>query len=248
MAKKNVLVTGSRGFIGKNLVKRMKENSNVIIYEFTRESTLEELESYINKIDFIFHLAGEVRPKSDDVAFKESNTTLTKNLIDLLEENKHYIPIIMASTIHAKFQKNEYGVTKREAEVFVENYAKNHDVCAVNYRLPHVFGEGCKPNYNSVVSTWIYNIIKDLEVVVFDRDIKMEYVYVQDIVDVFIDYLNTSDKCLSIYDSPSITYHTTLGEVIDLLHDFKNKIPSNYNESSFESKLYKVYSDYAKKV
>ena len=248
MAKKNILVTGSKGFIGKNLIAKLKKNGNTTIYEYTRKSTLEELESYIDKIDFIFHLAGEVRLKSDDRAFKESNTTLTKNIIDLLERKRHFVPIVMASSIHAKLQKNQYGITKREAELFIETYAKEYQVFAINYRLPHVFGEGCKPNYNSVISTWIYNIIHDKDVVVFDRDIKMEYAYVQDVVDEFIKYLNDTKNCSEIYAFPKITYHTTLGEVVDLLHTFKNGIAEEYKEDSFEKKLYKVYLDYEKRV
>ena len=246
MSKKNILVTGSKGFIGKNLIKKLKENKNIVIYEFTRDSTLKELESYIDKIDFIFHLAGEVRPKSDDVVFREANTTLTQNIIKILEAKKHYIHIIMSSSIHAKLQKNVYGITKREAEILIENYGKKYNVCAVNYRLPHVFGEGCKANYNSVISTWMYNIIRDEEIVIYDRTIPMEYVYVQDIVNSFTAYLKDENRCDKTYVSASVKYNTTLGHVADLLNELKTNPNNEYIPNSLEEKIKIVFNDYLK--
>lgn len=248
MGRKHILITGSNGFIGHNFLAQLKLISNLKIYTYTRDSNINELRTIIKDIDIIVHLAGEVRPKSDDLAFKESNTYLTDAIVDLLEGEKHYIPIVMASSIHAQLQKNQYGITKREAEKSIENYAKKYSVCCVNYRLPHVFGEGCKPNYNSVISTWIYNSINNQEIVVFDRDIAMEYVYVQDIIEIFISFIqNENILCKDIYQYPTLTYKTTLGDIVDYLVHIKNNSFVIDKDDGFKSKLLKVYKDYKSK-
>jgi UDP-2-acetamido-2,6-beta-L-arabino-hexul-4-ose reductase len=207
---------------------------------------LETLEKHVLQSDFIVHLAGEVRPNSSNDDFKSSNTLLTKNIVDFLKKHNKNIPILIASTIHAKLLKNEYGKTKREAEILIENYSKETRVKCFIYRLPHVFGEGCKPNYNSVISTWIYNSIHNLEINCFDRTINIHYVYVQDIVDDFVSIL---DKQVSqeIYIEPKKVYETTLGEVIDLIDEFKYNLQSQdyqSNSSEFKQKLHKTYLDY----
>lgn len=247
----NILVTGSRGFIGLNLLKQLKRIEDIKIIEFTRNSNFEQLENEMGNIDFIFHLAGEVRPKSDDDEFKKSNFELTKNLIDLIEKKNKKIPFLMASSVHAEAQKNAYGKTKRESEIYLEKYAKRNKVPVWIYRLPHVFGEGCKPNYNSVISTWIYNSIHDQEIVVFDREIPMTYVYVQDIVNEFMNCLNDNNKDSNIsrYIQPKITYSTTLGEVVDLIKEFKNADNHQYpvQANNFKNKLFITFLDYLEK-
>jgi UDP-2-acetamido-2,6-beta-L-arabino-hexul-4-ose reductase len=241
----NILVTGSKGFIGKNLLKKL-DSKCFNILEFNRNDSLETLEKHVLQSDFIVHLAGEVRPNSSNDDFKSSNTLLTKNIVDFLKKHNKNIPILIASTIHAKLLKNEYGKTKREAEILIENYSKETRVKCFIYRLPHVFGEGCKPNYNSVISTWIYNSIHNLEINCFDRTINIHYVYVQDIVDDFVSIL---DKQVSqeIYIEPKKVYETTLGEVIDLIDEFKYNLQSQdyqSNSSEFKQKLHKTYLDY----
>jgi len=243
----NILITGTKGFIGKNLLEKLDRN-NFSILEFNRNDSVEILEQNIIKSDFIVHLAGEVRPNSTDDDFKSSNTLLTKTIIDLLNKHNKTVPILMASTIHAKLLKNEYGKTKREAEILIENYANATNARCFIYRLPHVFGEGCKPNYNSVVTTWIYNSIKDLEINCFDRSIVMHYVYVQDIVD---DFLSIIDKQTSqmIYMEPKKVYQTTLGEVVDMIAEFKQNIQNqDYkpDESELKQKLFATYLYYYK--
>lgn len=244
----NVLVTGSNGFIGKNLINELKKNSGINILEFQRHNTVEELKELLAQSDLVFHLAGEVRPTSSSEDFERSNVTLTKSIIDILAQKKRYIPILYASSIHAKLSKNDYGKTKRESEILIEDYLKKHAVRCTIYRLPHVFGEGCKPNYNSVISTWIYNSIMDLDINVFDRDIQMNYVYVQDIVKEFshfIDNTMTND----LYMEPKTTYHTTLGDVVDYITEFKENIEKNDYQVSgdeFKEKLFKTYKYYWK--
>ncbi|MFW2602104.1 NAD-dependent epimerase/dehydratase family protein, partial [Aliarcobacter butzleri] len=245
----NILVTGSKGFIGKNLLKKL-DNNNYNILEYNRDDFFETLEKQIIQSDFIVHLAGEVRPNSSNDDFKSSNTLLTQNLIDILRKHNKNIPILMASTIHAKLLKNEYGKTKREAELLIENYSKETDVKCFIYRLPHVFGEGCKANYNSVISTWIYNSIQNLEINCFDRNIEMHYVYVQDIVDEFKSIVD-NQVSNEIYIEPKKVYETTLGEVVDFISEFKQNIKSKDYKSNgleFKEKLYETYLDYYRKI
>ncbi len=240
--KKNILITGANGFIGKNLVKALSIDNNYIILTFTRDNTEQELFELLNKTDYIVHLAGEVRPDSSDDDFQKSNIGLTRLIVDYLSCRKLSVPIILASTIHAQLLKNEYGKTKREAELLVEKYASEFEVNCNIFRLPHVFGEGCKPNYNSVITTWINNIIQGDEIVIYDRAIPMTYVYVQDVVKDFIDIIVESND--NLYLSPAKTYDTTLGEVADYLKSFESN--SQVLENEFQKKLYNTFCFYKK--
>ncbi|QOY54073.1 NAD-dependent epimerase/dehydratase family protein [Candidatus Sulfurimonas marisnigri] len=245
----NILVTGSKGFIGKNLLKKLKKLnkiSGIHILEYNRGDSSEVLEKLLIKSDFIFHLAGEVRPDSSDKNFKKSNVSLTKEMIEILKKNKIRVPILLASTIHAVLLKNEYGKTKRDSELLVEEYSIKYNINSFIYRLPHVFGEGCKINYNSVISTWIYNSITDKEIVVYDRNIKICYAYVQDIIEDFLYSLNNQKK-LKLYLEPKQMFETTLGEVVDFISEFKqNVLMNNYEveNNSFKQKLFQTYKDY----
>ncbi len=243
--KKNILIAGAKGFLGSNLLTKLTRFNNINIVEFNRNHTFQDLEKIIGSIEFIYHLAGKVYPKSNDEEFFKGNAGLTKDIIHVIEKKQLSIPFLMASSIHAELQKNAYGTSKREAEIYLEEYGKRNNVPVWIYRLPHVFGEGCKPNYNSVISTWLYNSIHNKEIVVFDRSIPMTYVYVQDLVDEFIDCLNTQhDSTTDCYCKPKITYDTTLGDVVDYLDEFKNlNTPASYDEG-FKAKLYATYLDY----
>jgi len=242
----NILITGSNGFIGKNLIQALEKNSKIKVLTFTRENNLDDLEQIINESDFICHLAGEVRPNSSDDDFNTSNVMLTESIVEILERLNKKVPILLTSTIHAKLLKNEYGKSKRASEIFIEEYSERNDVKCFIYRLPHVFGEGCKPNYNSVISTWIYNSINNLEINVFDRSIEMYYVYVQDSIDEVLKIIENRDA--ELYLEPKNVYQTTLGEVVDYIHDFKENINTNVSFTNvFKQKLYQTYQNYEKR-
>lgn len=249
MKKKNILITGSKGFIGKNLKKELLNLSYIDIYEFNRCDSFASIEDIIGKIDFIFHLAGEVRPTSSDEEFIASHNNLTTQLINIIEKNNKKIPILLTSSKHASNPNNMYGLSKKETEDIIKEYGDKNKVSVMIYRLSHVFGEGCKPNYNSVISTWIYNSINDLEFNVFDRKIPMKYLYVQDIVQDFIQRIE-NHPLKEIYYDIDDSYDTTLGEVIDYLNEFKLNINNeNYHPEKnniFKVKLYNVYLDYLK--
>jgi len=245
----NVLITGSNGFIGKNLKKRLSQNKEIKIFEFNRNDNLINIEKIIHEIAFIFHLAGEVRPTSSDEEFIASHNTLTKELIGIIEKQNLSIPILLTSSKHADNPNNMYGQSKLETENILISYGNINNVSVMIYRLFHIFGEGCKINYNSVISTWIYNSIHNLPLNIYDRAIAMRYIYVQDVVDEFIKRINNHDLN-QIYYKIDIFYDTTLGEVIDYLDEFKKNLvnPDYYiqEENEFKKKLYAVYLDYYK--
>jgi UDP-2-acetamido-2,6-beta-L-arabino-hexul-4-ose reductase len=246
----NILVTGSKGFIGKNLLNTIKNNKNINILEFDRNNTIEDLKELISKCDFIFHLAGEVRPNSSDEEFMKSNISLTKTILDILEKQNKIVPILLASSIHAKLLLNEYGRTKRASELLIEEYSKEKEINCFIYRLHHVFGEGCKENYNSGISTWIYNSIKDLDIIVFDRNIEMHYVYIKDVINEFVSKLEIKNS-KKIYFEVGLVFDTTLGEVVDFINEFKlNILNENYKigNNDFKQKLFQTYEDYYRKL
>ena len=245
---KNILVTGSNGFIGKNFLKKLIF-LNVNILEFNRNNNEEELREFIIKSDYIFHFAGEVRPNIDDISLEKSNTVLTEKIIQILNDNNKKVPILFTSSIHAKTLKNKYGITKRESEILIEKYSYENNVGSCIYRLPHIFGEECKPNYNSVITTWIYNKIRNLDISVFDRDIKMKYIYIQDITDEMLLKLNNIKVELE-YCEPKVYFDTTLGEVVDYINEFKNDFDEDkcdYENNEFKKKLFMTYQFYLNK-
>ncbi|WJG21763.1 NAD-dependent epimerase/dehydratase family protein [Vibrio furnissii] len=219
---KNVLVTGSKGFLGKTLISELKRNYQVNILEFDRSTSLNSLNDALEKADFIAHFAGEVRPNCSDEEFVTSNAGLTEILIAGLETLGKKTPILFTSTIHAINPKNAYGESKKAAELALANYATRNQALVWLYRLPHVFGPGCKPNYNSVISTWIYNSIHGLEINVYDRSIVMNYCYSIDLAEEFAGLVGTERAHGGVVNMrPKKTYPTTLGGVVDSIESIK---------------------------
>lgn len=215
-----VLVTGANGFIGKNLIETLNRIPGFKIFKFDKENSLDEIEGYINEIDFIFHLAGINRPK-DNSEFYQGNRDLTKSIIELIEKNNLKIPILITSSIQAE-KDNDYGKSKLEAEKILEEYSKKNFVAAYIYRLPNVFGKWSRPNYNSAVATWCYNIANDLEIAINNRDTELSLVYIDDVVKSFVHNL-TEPKTRHFqmyYEIPTV-YKIKLGELAEMLYKFK---------------------------
>lgn len=244
---KNILITGSNGFIGTHLKNELKQKKDLSIFELTRSSTLLSLEKEIQTIDFVYHLAGEVNPRSDTKAFTEGNIELTYHLIDFLQKHQCKPKILLSSSVHAKNPKNDYGITKQKSEELILTYSFDNTIPVYIYRLPHLFGQGCKPNYNSVISTWIYNRIRNLDITIFDRAIPMKYAYVQDVVKEFAECLTLKTKNYQNILEPQLIYETSLGEVVDFIDEFANNIENlNYRPSknAFKMKLFATFQDY----
>ena len=236
----NVLVTGSRGFLGRALKSRLQQNPEIRVLEFCRGDSDSLLFEYIKVADFIFHCAGEVRPESLDSDFQSSNRELTEKMVGFLLECDKKTPVLLTSTIHAIDPRSAYGETKLASEKALAYYANSQSVPEWIYRLPHVFGPGCKPNYNSVITTWIYNSVHELDINVFNRDIEMNYSFSLDLVDSFLLHLQDTSSSGCIYITPDKMYTTTLGVVVDLLDIFRlneNAFLSKIKKDSFEGKL-----------
>lgn len=239
-----VLVTGAKGFIAKNLIWQLK-NNNIEVYEFTRENKVEVLDEFISDCDFIFHLAGVNRPKNE-VEFQYGNTELTKILLGKMSNNEKSIPILFTSSIQVE-KDNPYGISKKECEQLILKYGKEHNVKTFIYRLPNVFGKWCRPNYNSVIATFCNNISRGLDIRVDDPDTVLNLVYIDDIVEEFINALNCNENRIGEYCKIPISYEITLGKIEKLIRSFKESrenlyIPNMNNQ--FEKNLYSTYLSY----
>lgn len=217
---KAVLVTGSEGFIGKNLVTRLRQTGAYTILRYDKDST-DELSALVNKADFVFHLAGVNRPKDED-EFKAGNQDLTEQILKLAAPKK--LPILITSSIQATLD-NPYGKSKRGAEKLVAAYGKKTGAKTYTFRLPNVFGKWSRPNYNSAVATFCHNISHNLPIQINDPAAPLTLVYIEEVIDEFL-------KCFT--DQQAInpegfcyipnTYTTTVGVLassIQRLHNMR---------------------------
>jgi UDP-2-acetamido-2,6-beta-L-arabino-hexul-4-ose reductase len=202
---KKILITGANGFVGKNLSIFMEEQGFEVL-KITRSTPKIDMYEMALHADYCFHLAGEVRPDASAEDFLNSNLNFTKELLSALSQKP--IDIVFTSTVHANNSVNDYGKTKSDAENLIYDYAQLNDVDAHIYRLPHLFGPHCKPNYNSVITTWIYNALNDIELKVFDENYELTYIYVGDVVNTFFEQINKSETL-----PLPVNYKIKLGEL-----------------------------------
>lgn len=255
-----ILVTGSNGFVGKNLIAslyniknnkdRTRPNLNIEeIYEYSRNSSIEDLKKYTKTCDFVFHLAGINRPKETS-EFMEGNCDLTKLILDSLKENNNFCPLMISSSTQAELD-NDYGKSKKAGEDLVFDYRKSNDVKVSVYRFPNLFGKWCKPNYNSVIATWCYNIANDLEITVNDESKELTLCYIDDVICELLDLLEGKEHRDGDYCYVPVTHKVTLGKIVEYLNKFKNQTSSlimpEIPNNSFEKKLYSTYLSYLPK-
>lgn len=216
-----VLVTGSNGFIAKNLILRLKELKQDEILEYSKESSIDELKTKIHAVDFVFHLAGSNRPK-DPTDFKTVNADLTQKIVDFIAQTGRQIPVVFTSSTQAELS-NPYGQSKKSAEEALLNSAIKDFTCV--YRLPNVFGKWCKPNYNSVVATFCYNVLNGMPVTVHDPSVMMKLVYVDDVVTEFIKKLDEFRTQLKIqipgFNQVPVIYTVTVGELLSKIQSIQ---------------------------
>lgn len=253
----NILITGSKGFIGQNLTETLKNirdgkdktrGSLVIdsIFEYTEESDEAELDSYCKNADFVFHLAGVNRPEREEEFFT-GNAGFTQRLIDSLTKCKNTCPVMISSSIQARLD-NPYGKSKRAGEELLRSYAQKSGAKVLIYRFPNVFGKWCRPNYNSAVATFCHNIANDLPIMVNNRETDMTLVYIDDVVDELVRALNGNENTDGDFCSVPIEHNVKLGEIADLLYSFKKQpdtlVIPEIPAGSFEKKLYSTYLSY----
>jgi UDP-2-acetamido-2,6-beta-L-arabino-hexul-4-ose reductase len=212
-----ILITGSNGFIGKNLQVRLKEAGHVDIVCIDRNSTPTDLHDGLQSADFIFHLAGINRPK-DISEFQKGNFGLTNTIIAELKSLGRVVPIVYTSSIQAEFD-NPYGVSKSAAEQALQEYQQSTGAAIHIYRLPNVFGKWCRPNYNSAVATFCYNIANNLPITVSDANAPLRLVYIDDVCDSFISLLDLQSR--TEYVEIETVYNTTVGFVAEQLKKFR---------------------------
>jgi len=238
-----VLVTGSKGFIGKNLIVHLSEMDNIEILEMDQDTKISDIEKDIEKIEYIFHLAGVNRP-NDVTEFYAGNTDLTQQLVELLKSKNLKTPIIYASSIQAELD-NDYGKSKKQAENSILSYGNGSLV----YRFHNVFGKWCRPNYNSVVATFCNNIATGQSITIDDRNKELELIYIDDIAyefkKIILDGEPTERQGDYCFISPR--YKVSLGYIVDLLLQFKDESQSIYVPASgddFVKKLHATFVTY----
>jgi len=243
----NVLVTGYNGFIGKNLVVTLEQLTDIEILKFGKNHSIDYLEELVEKADFIFHLAGINRPEHES-EYANGNKELTEKLIELLNKHSKHIPIVLSSSTQAD-QMNAYGLSKIGAEEAVIQYGKKVGSEVYIYRLPNVFGKWCRPNYNSVVATWCFNIANDLPITIHDENKTIKLVYIDYVIQEFLTTLKNNDKKSGIqpYQEIHETFEIRLGDLANKLRSFKE---SRYSliqpslEDKFDKYLYSTYLSY----
>ena len=273
----NILVTGAKGFVGKNLVENLrciKDGKNTIrpalkideIYEYDVESDKKQLFYYCERADFVFNLAGVNRPK-DEGEFMKGNFGFASELLETLKKCKNTCPVMLSSSVQAtlagRFQTSEYGKSKLAGEELFFDYSKETGAKVLVYRFPNLFGKWCRPNYNSAVATFCYNTANDLPLTINDRNTVLELLYIDDLVEGLLDALEGKAQYCEYegveakeekdgrYAYIPVTHKVTLGEIADTLEEFKTQpeslIMPEIPAGSFAKKLYSTYLSYLPK-
>lgn len=270
----NILITGAKGFVGKNLVATLytiKEGKNRTrpnlsigeIYEFDVDTPAEKLDEFCQKADFVFNLAGVNRPQ-DPKEFMQGNFGFASTLLGTLKKYQNTCPVMLSSSIQATLQgryaNSAYGESKLAGEELFFKYAVETGVPVYVYRFPNLFGKWCCPNYNSAVATFCHNLAHDLPIQVNDRATQLELLYIDDLVEEMLDALEGRPHRCNYegltpvaadngkYCYVSTTHHTTLGEIVDLLESFKAQpqtlLMPPIPAGSLAKKLYSTYLSY----
>ena len=272
-----ILVTGAKGFVGKNLCAQLhniREGKNKSyreltvseVFEYDIDSTLDQLDTYCQACDFVFNLAGVNRPQNQE-EFMQGNFGFASTLLDMLKKHNNTCPVMISSSIQAtlagRFGTSEYGKSKKAGEELMFEYGQDVGAKVLIYRFPNLFGKWCRPNYNSAIATFCNNIANDLPIQVNDRSVEMELLYIDDLVDEMMDALvgkehrcefngvETQAQTDGKYCYCPITHKTTLGEIVDMIYAFAEQ-PKTLNipeipVNSLAKKLYSTYLSYLPK-
>ena len=246
---RTVLVTGSKGFIGKNLLEALSRQKDIKVNGFDVDEDISVLKSALRQADIIYHLAGINRPDKEE-EFEIGNTGSVKNIISLLEEMRRKPIIVLSSSTQAQID-NPYGKSKKKAEDLIFDYSKRTGASVYIYRLTNVFGKWCRPNYNSVVATFCYNIAHGLEISISDSAKEVELVYIDDVLDNFLHILkNTPEVASGEYLSVNPICKISLRDIADRVYQFRNMrqsliIPDLSDD--FTRCLYATYLSYLDK-
>jgi UDP-2-acetamido-2,6-beta-L-arabino-hexul-4-ose reductase len=236
-----VLITGSEGFIGKNLTVRLKEHSYYEIFTYTRGSSDEHLTDTLLKVDVVVHLAGENRPDSPEL-FNIVNAGLTDKISKILTNNSVKIPIIFASSSHAT-SDNAYGHSKLAAEKILQVLSQENGNPILIYRLPGVFGKWCRPDYNSVVATFCHNVVNGLPLQISDENTNLRLVYIDDVIASIQGEIENNQLGVN-FNTVKPEYEITLGDLSKQINAFKNCRTSLVIESVGVGLVRALYATY----
>lgn len=262
-----ILVTGAKGFVGKNLTESLKNirdgkdrvhkiaglnnASDLAVYEYDIDSTPEDLDEYCRDADFVFNLAGVNRPKNQK-EFMAGNFGFASTLLDTLKKYDNKAPVMLSSSIQAslkgRFADSEYGKSKLAGEELFKKYSEETGVKVLIYRFPNLFGKWCRPNYNSAVATFSNNIANGLPIQINDRSTELELLYIDDLIEEMLLALNGEEhRDEKGYCYCPVTFHATLGEIVDLLYQFRDgradlSVPNM--SDGFTKRLYANYLSY----
>ncbi len=245
---KNVLVTGARGFIGKNLVVALNRKDDVRLFSYARNDDPDKLQDALLKADIVFHLAGVNRPVNDEEFFL-GNTCFTQDMVNFLQAHRKIPKIILSSSIQATLD-NPYGRSKKAAEDALIKYHNVTGAPIAIYRLPGVFGKWSRPNYNSVVATFCHNIAREMEITISDPDHEIELVYIDDVVMEFLRHLHRNYGGDRKRYSVNKTFRVTLGELaerIRSLHAISKTLTIPDQSDDFTKYLYATYLSFLPK-
>lgn len=273
----NILVTGAKGFVGRNLCAQLRNIADgkakfygnipiKNIYEYDIDSTVDDLNEYCKNADFVFNLAGVNRPKEQS-EYMSGNFGFASLLLDTLKKYNNTCPVMLSSSIQAtligRYGESDYGKSKLAGEELFFEYAQQTGAKVLVYRFPNLFGKWCRPNYNSVIATFCNNIANNLPIQINDRNTELELLYIDDLIDEMIatlkgeehhcefEGLTTILKDDGRYCTVPITHKVTLGEIVDLLDRFhtqpQNLIIPEIPKNSFAKKLYSTYLSYLPK-
>lgn len=272
----NILITGAKGFVGKNLAEALKNIRDgkdrtrpdlkiEEIYLYDIDSTEDELETACKNASFVFNLAGVNRPQNN-AEFMQGNFGFASTLLDTLKKYGNTCPVMLSSSIQATCigrYDSDYGKSKKAGEELFFKYAEETGAKTLVYRFPNLFGKWCRPNYNSAVATFCHNTANDLPITVNDRSTELELLYIDDLVCEMLDALEGKEHHCEFdgvrtvlcsdgkYCAAPITHHVTLGEIVDLLDAFKAQpntlVMPEIPDNSFAKKLYSTYLSYLPK-
>lgn len=259
----NILVTGAKGFVGKNLcaaLKNIRDNKDRTrnikieeIFEYDIDTERNLLDGFCERADFVFNLAGVNRPK-ETAEFMEGNFGFASDLLNILKKHNNKCPVMLSSSIQATLigrYDSDYGRSKKAGEDLFFKYSKETGAKVLVYRFPNLFGKWCRPNYNSAVATFCHNTANDLPITVNDRNTELELVYIDDLVAEMLDALEDRGHRNGRYCAVPVSHRVTLGEIADLLEQFKNQpktlLMPEMPDGSFAKKLYSTYLSYLPK-
>lgn len=273
----NILVTGAKGFAGRNLVENLKNirdgknktRPNITIeeiYEYDIDSTLDELDLYCSKADFVFNLAGVNRP-TDPADFQKGNRDFAETLLETLKKHNSKATVMVSSSIQAtlagRFGTSEYGLSKKAGEELFFAYGEETGNRVLVYRFPNLVGKWVRPNYNSAVGTFCNNIANDLPITVNDPSVELEMLFIDDLIDEMYDAIEGKEHHCEFdgvnavlqdngrYCYAPVTHKATLGRIVELLNTFHNQpqtlVIPEIPDGSFEKKLYSMYLSYLPK-